>query len=269
MNRSIRQRGDDLLDVRKRCGEVVAGARVERHAAVVLLGEQSIAVVLELEDPARARERLARRREHRRQLRPAQRARLRAALAQARRDRDAAVLRGPDLLDRASREHRVVRVVVGARLSRVRVALLDQEPLVLAALGLHERPFAAQLVAAQLEQQLAFDEALVDVVERHPAAAVPDDHRARAVVAGRDQPLEVRVLDGVVLDVDREPLVGRVRRRALRHGPGLQHAVVLEPEVVVRAPRRVLLDDEPRASYAGRAERLRSLIRLSLCAISL
>jgi hypothetical protein len=44
---------------------------------------------------------------------------------------------------------------------------------------------------------------------------------------------------------------------------------VLEPEVVVRPPRGVLLHDEPLTVDRGRAERLGSSIRPSLCAISL
>ena len=187
----VRQRRDGLRDVGERRREIVPGARIERHHAVALLREQAIAVVLELEHPAGARERLARRREHRRQVRGAQ---TRAPSRRASRSRAASASgRGPigraDLLDRAPRQHRIVRIVVRALLARVRVALLDQQPLVLAALRLHERPLAAQLVAAQLEQQLALVEPLVDVVQRDPAAAVPDDHRAGAVVAGRDQRL--------------------------------------------------------------------------------
>ena len=121
----------------------------------------------------------------------------------------------------------------------------------------------------QLEQQLALVETGRDVVQRDPLAAVPDDDGARAVVVGRDDALEVDVVDGVVLDVHREALVGGVRRRPLRHGPRLQHAVELEPEVVVSAARGVLLHDEPLAARRGGAEGLRGSIRLSLCAITL
>ncbi len=42
----------------------------------------------------------------------------------------------------------------------------------------------------------------------------------------------------------RHPLLRRVEARALRHGPALQRAVELEPEVVVQRARRVLLDHE-------------------------
>jgi hypothetical protein len=44
---------------------------------------------------------------------------------------------------------------------------------------------------------------------------------------------------------------------------------VLEPEVVVRPPRRMLLHDEPTAVEPRRTEGLGGSIRPSLCAISL
>ncbi len=264
-----RQRRDDLGDLRKRRGEVVAGARVELDLAGTFLGEQAVAVVLELEHPLRVRERLARRREHRPQVARLELAPRGAELAQLGRDGRAARIAARDLLDGPSREHGVVRVILRALRRRVRVALLDQQPLVLAALRLDERPPAAQLVAAQLEQQLALVEPGGNVVQRNPLTAVPDDDGAGAVVVGRDHALEVHVVDGVVLDVHRQPLVGRIRRRPLRHGPGLQHAVELEPKVVVSPARGVLLHDEPLAARQGCAERLRGSIRLSLCAITL
>jgi len=36
---------------------------------------------------------------------------------------------------------------------------------------------------------------------------VPHDHRSGAVVSGRDDAFEIRVLNGVILDVDRQPLL--------------------------------------------------------------
>ena len=90
---------------------------------------------------------------------------------------------------------------------------------------------------------------------RFPGAPVPHDHVAGAVLAGRDHPLEVEVLERMVLDVDGHPARGRVQRRALRHGPRHQHAVDLEPEVIVEAGCAMPLDDEPPA--AGRRRRAR------------
>jgi hypothetical protein len=56
--------------------------------------------------------------------------------------------------------------------------------------------------------------------------------------------LEVGVIDRVILDLNRKPLLGRIERRPLRYGPGLEHPVHLEPEVVVQASGVVLLHDE-------------------------
>src|SRR5207245_10115332 len=85
--------------------------------------------------------------------------------------------------------------------------------------SLHQGPLAVELVAPQLEQQLSLLQPFVRVLERYPAPAVPHDHRARAVVPLRDDPFEVAVLEGVVLDQYGEPLVGPVRGRALGNGP--------------------------------------------------
>ena len=59
-------------------------------------------------------------------------------------------------------------------------------------------------------------------------------------------PLKVGVGERVVLDPDRQPLHRRVERRLVRHRPALEHAVGLQPEVVVQPGGVVLLDDEDR-----------------------
>src|SRR5580765_5257470 len=46
---------------------------------------------------------------------------------------------------------------------------------------------------------------------------VPDDDIAGPVLALRDDPLEIEILERVVLDVDGHPADGRVERRALRN----------------------------------------------------
>ncbi len=100
-------------------------------------------------------------------------------------------------------------------LGRPGVSLLDEEPVLLRLLQLHQGPHATQLVAPQLEEELALGEPLQGVPNRDPLAAVPHDHRPGAVVSLRDEPLEVPVLERVILHVDREPLLRGVVRRAL------------------------------------------------------
>ena len=62
---------------------------------------------------------------------------------------------------------------------------------------------------------------------------------------GRDDPLEVEALDRVILDTDREALHMRIQRRPPGHRPADQHAIDLEPEVVMQPPGAVPVHHEP------------------------
>ena len=134
----------------------------------------------------------------------------------------------------------------------VRVALLDEQPVLLALLDLHERPLAVELVAAQLEEELALLESFAPILERDPLAAVPHDHAARAVVALGDDPLEVAVLERVILDLHGEALVVHVVRRALGHRPRPEDAVHLQAQVEMQTAGGVLVHDEQPAGDDGR-----------------
>ena len=63
------------------------------------------------------------------------------------------------------------------------------------------------------------DHLVVAELLRLERAAVPDRHRARAVLALRDLALELEVLERVVLGVHREPVLVRVVRDAARKRP--------------------------------------------------
>ena len=90
--------------------------------------------------------------------------------------------------------------------------------------------------------------AIVEV--RHAAfvgrvdAAIPDDHFARAVLPGGNDAFERPVVVRVVLHVHGQALFVTIEGRTLGHGPGQQHPIAFEPEVVVQPRGRVLLDDE-------------------------
>ena len=141
------------------------------------------------------------------------------------------------------------------------VALVDEQPL-LAVVVLeralraaprptaraHDREPTLELLAVQPELQLAVPDGLAAIERRGlrlPRAPVPDDHVTGAVLLGRDDALEVEVLDRVVLDVDGHAPGLRVEGGALGDGPADEDAVDLEPEVVVQPGRPVALDDEP------------------------
>jgi hypothetical protein len=145
-----------------------------------------------------------------------------------------------------------------------RVAVFHQQP-VLRLGSSHQRKRAFQLFAAQEKGDLARVQrradlglglravgrprAVVALVQRIDAT-VPHDDFARAVLAGRNRALERRVIEGVILDLHREALDGGVERRAFRDRPRLQHAVEFEAEVVMHAPRGVLLHHEQQRAGA-------------------
>ena len=84
-------------------------------------------------------------------------------------------------------------------------------------------------------------------------------------------PFELAVVERVILDVHRQALGLRIERRPLRHRPRQQHAVVLEPEVVVQVAGEMLLHAEeplaplsPGLTIAGGLGRLGE-VALSSC----
>src|SRR4029453_16318215 len=127
------------------------------------------------------------------------------------------------------------------------VVLLDQQPVVALLAGpavhAHEMPSAVQLLPLERERQVPLREALVRIVLRAPAAAVPDHHRTAAILALRDRAFELVVLDGMVFTLHGEPLPARHQAWATRYPPALHHAVEFEPQVVMQPPGGVFLDD--------------------------
>ena len=109
------------------------------------------------------------------------------------------------------------------------------------------------VVAAGPEQDVAAVQALAVEGDHHllvaelvrlVGPAVPDLHRAGAVLAGRDVARELDVLERVVLGVDGQVVLGRIGRDALRDRPGDEDAVALQAEIPVQPPRVVLVDHE-------------------------
>ncbi len=266
LHRQARGRARNRRKVR---GPVLSIARDHPRRAFGNAAQHPVAVVLDLVDPVRADGRvLDQRRElgfdeiGKRRLARAghladagQRFRLRdGAGFDVRRDRlvgmpDAVAARG-DFLETAAGGD-AVRHVVGDRCglaqTRVFVGFLEEQPTlaaVFAAAAAHEVPASVQLLAVELELETAFLERFLRIALGNPRAAVPEHHGARAVLLRRNHAFEIAVLDRVIFDVHREPLVVGIEARSFRHRPTEQHAVELEPEVVVKAPRRVLLDDE-------------------------
>src|SRR6478752_9097008 len=77
-------------------------------------------------------------------------------------------------------------------------------------------------------------------------AAVPLYHPARAVLAFGDDPFEILVLHRVVFGATGHPFVLGVGGWPFGHRPRREHAVDLEPKVVVIGAGRVVLNHEAR-----------------------
>ncbi len=168
-----------------------------------------------------------------------------------------------NFLQRAARQRRSVVLLNVPRRVHGRVLVLDQKPFValLALLQLDEYKTSAQLLTVQLEFDLAPLQLLAGVSLSDDAIgpAVPDHHRPGPVVPLRNLSLEVAVVHGVVLGLDRQPLVRGIQRRPFGHRPGFQHALDRQPEVEMQAPRGVLLHHEEIVFLLGRFPcRLRS-----------
>ena len=136
----------------------------------------------------------------------------------------AAALAGGDLRHRAAGGDRAVLVQhrVAIAVARILVAVLDQQPVGSLAAGAivlhpHQHPAAVQPLAVEREFEVALRPA---PARRHaafglPVAAVPELHRAAAILALGDGALEVAIVERMILDLHRQPLVVRGRARAL------------------------------------------------------
>ena len=263
-------------DVRERRERVVSVARQEAPLAIDGRGQHAVAVQLEFEVPRGVVERvLARLGEHELHLRRVDRPLRRTRRLEGRGHalpRIPPLLPPRHLLDGEPGEDGTLgeRPILEDRVPAAPLA--DEQPLLprLPLLEPHERPHALELVAPQFEQELAVLQSLLRILEHDAAPDVPHDHLAAAVLARRNYALELDVLDGVVLDVDGELLVGGIGRDPLWHCPRDEDAPDLQAQVVVQPGRRVQLDDEHADPRRGRPpEGLRRALGRSLLTVLL
>src|SRR3990172_6632944 len=140
----------------------------------------------------------------------------------------------------------------------VSVVALDEEPVLSAPAGqAREHEPAPELPAVEREHERAPAQIRLraGALGGLPRAAVPHHDGPGAVAALGDDPLEVAILEGVVVHPHGEPLVGRVHRGPLRHRPRLEDPAQLEAEVPVQPRSLVLVDDEATSApaYPGHA----------------
>ena len=105
-------------------------------------------------------------------------------------------------------------------------------------------PAAVKLLTLQRKIQVSFLQPSHRIAFGKPASTIPDEHGPAAIFALRDGAFERVVFDRVVLDLDREALLAGNEARAARHCPALHHPAKLEPQIVMKAARRMLLNDE-------------------------
>src|SRR5690606_13043102 len=102
----------------------------------------------------------------------------------------------------------VSQQVVGLERAGVGILVLEQEPLRLPRrlARAHQVPPAPELVAKELEAQVALRELVLRIALRSPDATVEARHVSPAVLALRDLAFEAGIAHRVVLDLDRHAL---------------------------------------------------------------
>ena len=131
--------------------------------------------------------------------------------------------------------------------------MFDHQPFLLcgfAAADFDQHKTSSQFVAVQNK----FEFAAIDLLLRRliafcfEGAVVPDDYVAGAIISLGYFTLELGVLERVIFSLNSEAFIARIHRRAFGDGPGLHHAIHFQPEIVMQAPRVMLLNDELRAA---------------------
>ena len=86
-----------------------------------------------------------------------------------------------------------------------------------------------------------------------PEATIPNHDRAAAIFALGNDPFEIAVVDWVILDLNGEALLTWIEAWALCDCPAFIDPAELQPEIVMKLPRGVLLDNERSPSPVSRA----------------
>lgn len=124
----------------------------------------------------------------------------------------------------------------------------DQQPvvgvitLVRPMMHAHQRPFALQLFAFELEAQMAFLITALRVFQRLPYAAIPHHHLAGTVLMRRNHAFKIAVGQRMVFYMHGQTFYARIKAGAFGHGPAFEHAIQFQPEVVMQAGGVVFLN---------------------------
>src|SRR5450631_4418294 len=103
-----------------------------------------------------------------------------------------------------------------------------------------------EMRALQSELQIARGQCLLrcSAAFGMPITAVPQLHRATAVLSWGNGSLEVAVIERMIFDFHGQPLIGGIVGRTACDSPGLEHSVEFQSEVEVKPACCVLLHHE-------------------------
>jgi hypothetical protein len=159
----------------------------------------------------------------------------------------------------------------------VLVAVFDEQPLFAVAgnprapAGLDQGEASAQLPALEDHVDFTLLKLLVgrDAALRLVCTFIPDHHRSRAILALGNHPLEIGVLDRMVLRPYGEPLVRRTHGRPFGYCPRYQNAVDRQPKIIMQSTRVMFLHDKETAAVPApnTPRRLGRLTKLPLPAV--
>ena len=134
------------------------------------------------------------------------------------------------------------------------ILVLDHQPFVafFALFQFHQNKAAPQFFPVQAELDFSLFQLLqrAEVALQVKSPTVPYHHCSRAIIAFRNFPFEIAVVQRMILGHDRQPLVRVALRRSLGHGPRLQRPIDGQPEIVVQ-PRGPVLLNHKRVAVLG------------------
>ena len=132
--------------------------------------------------------------------------------------------------------------------------LLDEQPVVaffsVPAMHAYEVPTPVQLLAVELECEVALGQAFVRIGFGLPMATIPDHHRPAAIFSLRYRAFEFVVGNRMIFDFNGQALFAWHEAWSSRHSPAFHDSIKFEPQIVVETPGGVLLYDVSVAAFA-------------------
>ncbi len=115
---------------------------------------------------------------------------------------------------------------------------------------MREHEAAVELLTVQRKFEVALLEHLVGIAaHRFPCAHVPNHDCPCAVVAFGDSAFEIEVGNRMILHLHGQAFVCRIERGAFGNGPGFQHAIHFQAEIIVKTGCPMLLYYEAMAFF--------------------